>query len=180
MRWSSWHSAQALAIVALVAAATAIGLIFWLLAAPAPTFVLNTAFMQVLTPKVRAGHAVLLLVDYCKRSADVASVGSVLARRGTVFPLGMWSSDLPLGCHKVAVGIHIPAHVPPQTYVLYLTREYRPTIFTTQGYSIASDPFEILPFDGSTPPPLPIPTQYDDPNYDPPLGPTYTRPTARP
>lgn len=122
--------------------------------------------VKVLTPVVRAGHSVTLLFDYCKTGHDIATVGTLLARRGVMVPLSLWPSDLPVGCHTVAVTLPIPAYVSGNTYVLYLVREYRPTVFNTRGVSFRSEPFQVLPYDGSVPAPIPFDPQREDPKYD--------------
>lgn len=118
--------------------------------------------VKVLTPVVKAGHSVTLLFDYCKEGADVATVGTILARKGVMIPLNLWPSDLPVGCHRVAVALPIPNYVTANTYVLYMVREYKPTVFSVQGISFASEPFTVLAFDGSPPAPIPFDSKGTD------------------
>lgn len=155
-----WVSAAAL-ILSLVAVLTLV----WMAFRDQAQFT-ATQPVKVLTPVVRAGHSVTLLVEYCKEGADVATVGTVLARRGVMIPLNLWPSDLPVGCHKVAVVLPIPAYVSENTYVLYMVREYKPTVFSVRGVSFASEPFKVLAYDGSAPAPIPF-TGEDRPDNPP-------------
>lgn len=146
-----WFSAAALAL-SLAAVLTLV----WMAFRDQAQFTAKTP-VKVLTPVVRAGHSVTLMFDYCKEGNDVATVGTILARRGVMIPLNLWPSDLPVGCHKVAVALPIPDYVTENTYVLYMVREYKPTVFAVRGVSFASEPFKVLAFDGSPPAPIPFP-----------------------
>lgn len=160
-------SLYAVSVAALVFSAAVIVVLLWQ-AARSPVSFTATTPMKVLTPRVRAGHSVTVQLEYCKDGDDIAATfGAVLARRGVFVPLNLWPSDLPVGCHSVALTLPIPAYVSENRYVLYLIREYRPTMFGgVSGVSIQSEPFEILGYDGSPPAPLPFKPQYEDPKFD--------------
>lgn len=120
--------------------------------------------MRVVTPRVHPGNAVTIVIDYCKDREDVAVVGTVLARRGVVIPVLMWPSDLPVGCHVVAMTLPIPSYTPPAKYVLYMVREYRPLVGSTRGISVRTEPFDVVPLDEPASPP--VRTPYEDSKYD--------------
>lgn len=151
------------AVIALALSLTAVFTLMWMAFRDQVHFTIKEP-VKVLTPVVRAGHSVTVLFDYCKSGQDIATVGTLLARRGVMIPLSLWPSDLPVGCHQVAVTLPIPAYVSENTYVLYMVREYRPTVFNTKGVSVQSEPFKVLGYDGSAP--APIPFRLDDPKFD--------------
>jgi hypothetical protein len=153
------------AITALLVSSAVIAALFWMVVRDPVRFTARSP-VTVLTPVVRAGHSVTLLVDYCKEGEDIATIGTIRARRGVMVPLSLWPSDLPVGCHKVAVTLPIPAYVSENVYVLYMVREYRPSIFVTHGISVPSVPFKVLGYDGSPPAPIPFVPDYEDPKFD--------------
>lgn len=151
------------AVVALVLSLGAVGVLFSLALRDSSTLTVREP-MKVLTPRVHPGDAVTISVDYCKDQDDVAVVGTVLARRGVFIPVLMWPSDLPVGCHVVSLTLPIPSYVPPNRYVLYMVREYRPTIGAVRGVSVRTEPFDVVPLDQEASPPYR--TRFDDPKYD--------------
>ena len=158
-------SLYVVSVAALIFSATVIVILLWQ-AARSPVRFTVQAPIRVLTPKVRAGHSVTIRLEYCKDGQDIATTGAVLARRGVFIPLATWPTDLPIGCHAAAVVLPIPAYVSENTYVLYVVREYRPTLFGVSGMSAPTEPFEILGYDGSPPPKLPFAPQYEGKEYD--------------
>lgn len=167
-------SLYAVSLAALVFSASVIVVLLWQATRNPAHFTIKTP-IRVLTPTVRAGHSVTLLLDYCKDGTDVATFGALLARRGVHVPLTTWPTDLPVGCHSVAVTLPVPAYVSANRYVLYLVREYRPTIFGVSGVSAASEPFEVLDYDGSPPPALPFKPAYESGQHDGPPGDPWAR-----
>lgn len=112
---------------------------------PKVILTVNVSPIRVLTPKVVAGEAVRLSLDYCKAEERHSLAGLTLARQGQLITFPAVMSSLPQGCHVIQLVYHVPAWVQPGNYKAYITREYRPTVFKESGVMIESEPFQVLP-----------------------------------
>lgn len=155
--------------------------IFWLLAHPKDKFWVREP-IRVITKPAYAGHGVRIYYEYCKSDPAMAVVGGYLASKGVIIPIQhLWVSALPPGCHTMSLDLQIPAITPAGNYKLFLTREYRPTIFSQSSYIFASEPFDIFPAEADHPeqPAAPLPSEAailkEDPPYNPPLRPWWQR-----
>lgn len=100
--------------------------------------------MPVLPLVVQAGEALELMLDYEKQENLPGSVGLSLVAKGTAVPLSTFIMAIPAGKHRIAVYVQIPPYAPAGNYRLYLTKQYRPSIFRDDTITWESVPFDVV------------------------------------
>lgn len=102
-------------------------------------------FMAV-EPKgdLRPGQVVTLVVEYCKANDRTSMNGLIFASRGALISLPAFVSALPKGCHRIGQRFQLPPWMPPGSYRAYLTKAYRPSVFSESQVFIESEAFTVV------------------------------------
>jgi len=98
----------------------------------------------VVTKTVTAGSFLQYQLKYCKYKDDLSLVFLTLVGQ-SVYTLVPVERNLPIGCQKRIISdTYIPPTVPPGTYQLYITVEYRPNPLRVIQYYTVTKPFKVI------------------------------------
>lgn len=130
--------------VASILSAAIVLYLSYLLLWPIHILDMKTVPLKVKTPKVRAGEALVLELNYCK-NAHVSAINTYSFLDHNAVPSIVNRSNLPVGCHKREVEIITPIIIIPGKYSLLYTAEYQVNPLRPEKYQWESEQFEILP-----------------------------------
>lgn len=95
------------------------------------------------TPQaIEAGQTVSYISDYCKYVPIKAEVTRTIVD-GTVIFLPTATTNLPTGCHKVAVPVTVPINTPPGKYHIEITLVYKINFLREISVTLQTEDFIV-------------------------------------